>query len=229
MKRTPRQPSKLSESLHRQLNSYALAASAAGVGMLSLGRSASAKVVYTPVHTWLPVGQSLYLDLNHDGVNDFRLVLQSHKSRYLFSYDLSVWPRSHTQQRNAIYSVASQNFACAAALPKGKDVGPKSPFLLPGALPMFVNASLTWTMWYFGPWMNVTRQAYLGLRFEIKGQVHYGWARLGHIRHKKPVRALLTGYAYESIPNKPIITGKTHGPDVIVKHATLGELAAGRK
>jgi len=33
----------------------------------------------------------------------------------------------------------------------------------------------------------------------------------------------------ETIPNKPIIAGKTHSPDVIVRDATLGELALGRK
>jgi hypothetical protein len=27
------------------------------------------------------------------------------------------------------------------------------------------------------------------------------------------ITAVLTGYAYETIPNKPIITGKTKGPD----------------
>jgi hypothetical protein len=42
------------------------------------------------------------------------------------------------------------------------------------------------------------------------------------------VRALLTGYAYETIPNKPIITGKTKGPDAItLAPGSLGALAAG--
>jgi len=36
------------------------------------------------------------------------------------------------------------------------------------------------------------------------------------------IRATLTGYAYETIPNKPIIAGKTKGP------ATLERLALGR-
>jgi hypothetical protein len=31
--------------------------------------------------------------------------------------------------------------------------------------------------------------------------------------HGGHVKGLLTGYAYETIPNKPIITGKTKGPD----------------
>jgi hypothetical protein len=42
------------------------------------------------------------------------------------------------------------------------------------------------------------------------------------------ITATLTGYAYETIPNKPIIAGKTKGPDVItVQPGTLGHLAAG--
>jgi hypothetical protein len=91
------------------------------------------------------------------------------------------------------------------------------------------------------PWLRVTKQAYLGLTFTIKGQVHYGWARLGYISaHHRP-KAKLTGYAYETIPNKPIITGKTRGTDEVdprattavpspAKHpkpATLGMLATG--
>jgi len=76
-----------------------------------------------------------------------------------------------------------------------------------------------------GQWLD-TRNRYLGLQFVIKGQVHYGWARLTVIFPPQPSRgilATLTGYAYETIPNKPIITGKTKGPDVItLDPATLG-------
>jgi hypothetical protein len=40
----------------------------------------------------------------------------------------------------------------------------------------------------------------------------------------------LTGYAYETIPNKPIIAGKITGPDVItLEPGSLGWLALGRK
>jgi hypothetical protein len=46
----------------------------------------------------------------------------------------------------------------------------------------------------------------------------------------KGIVARLTGYAYETVPNKPIIAGKTKGPDVITMPAgSLGELARGRK
>jgi hypothetical protein len=47
MNRPSRKPSTLSESLQRHLNAYALAASAAGVGMSALAQPAEAKIVYT--------------------------------------------------------------------------------------------------------------------------------------------------------------------------------------
>jgi len=55
MKRSPRSRKalSLSDSLHKQLNMYALAASAAGVGALALAVPAEAKIVYTPVHVTL--------------------------------------------------------------------------------------------------------------------------------------------------------------------------------
>jgi len=73
MKRTSRRPSKLSESLHRQLNSYALAASAAGVGVLAVVQPAEAKVVYTPTHQAIRNNNSYHLDLNHDRITDFTI------------------------------------------------------------------------------------------------------------------------------------------------------------
>src|SRR5690349_9049545 len=52
MKRSsrPRTTANLSESIHRQLQMYALAASAAGVGALALAQPAEAKIIYTHIH-----------------------------------------------------------------------------------------------------------------------------------------------------------------------------------
>src|SRR6202044_3187819 len=80
----------------------------------------------------------------------------------------------------------------------------------------------------YGQW-SYTRHRYLGLKFIVSGQVHYGWARVAvTLDQNKEIVATLTGYAYETIPNKPIIAGKTKGPDVITwEPATLGRLAQG--
>ena len=83
-----------------------------------------------------------------------------------------------------------------------------------------------------GAWVkggDGVKDRYLGLKFKIKGKFHFGWARLTvTITGKHDFGATLTGYAYESIANKPIIAGKTKGPDVItLQSGSLGHLARG--
>ena len=79
----------------------------------------------------------------------------------------------------------------------------------------------------FGSWVNV-KDRYLGQKFKIHQRTHYGWARLDVEAGRNTITATLTGYAYETIPNKPIVAGKTKGKDVITVHpASLGALATG--
>jgi hypothetical protein len=220
----PRRTANLSDSVQQRLDLYALAAAAAGVTVLALSQPAEAKVVYTAADKWIPLNQNFHLDLNHDGVTDFRFRLYSRVwSYWSFARSLTVEPQS----KNAVFGYLNQGYPGAAALPKGISVGPRRPFLLSRAVMFFSGNGDAGSHW-FGSWLNVTKQAYLGFRFTIKGKIHYGWARIGHIRHDEPPRAKLTGYAYETIPNKPIVTGKTNGPVMTVQPATLGRLALGR-
>jgi hypothetical protein len=71
MKRPARVTSRLPVSLHHRLNAYALAASAAGVGVLALTPAAEARIVYTKTHKSIGVNTIFRLDLNHDGITDF--------------------------------------------------------------------------------------------------------------------------------------------------------------
>jgi len=197
-----RRTTEVSESLQRKLNAYALAASAAGVGMLAMAQSAEAKIVYTPADKSIPPNHSFYLDLNHDGVDDFRFFLRSTGTFTTFSHTLTV----ERKAENAVQGDRCGSFRCAAALSKGISVGPKSPFVVHTALMFFSRAGYDWYS-SFGPWLHLTKQAYLGLKLTINGKIHYGWARFRRI--ERAPTTVLTGYAYETIPNKPIITGKT--------------------
>jgi hypothetical protein len=62
----------------------------------------------------------------------------------------------------------------------------------------------------YGYWFNV-RDGYIGLSFKIDGQIHYGWARFNVLTKSQGFRilAILTGYAYETQPDTPIIAGDT--------------------
>lgn len=203
----------LSEPLQQRLNSYALAAGAAGVGILAVTQPAEAKIVYTPAHKVIGLNNKVALDLNHDGKNDFNFQESFFTTTSVgeaHSLKLSVLPT----HKNEIWGMNHH----ASALAAGVQVGPKG---------QFSYAKKTMAVDYYadgtggsgtcaGLWNNV-KNRYLGLKFSINGKTHFGWARLNvtctttfgnHV-----VTGLLTGYAYETVPNKPIITGKTKGPD----------------
>jgi hypothetical protein len=215
-----RGPSNLSESLHHHLNNYALAASAAGVGMLASAPPAEAKVVYYHVHHVIGVNTNYKLDLNHDGVVDFILSNKGSCSGDLCGDSLFVVK----ERANGVAGQAAGHRS-AYALSRGTLIGPKQPFLGRLMASCFsVNGGCSLV---YGQWLNVTDR-YLGFKFRAKGQTHYGWARLNVTIYAGLVTGTLTGYAYETTPNKPIIAGRTKGPDV-VDHATLGKLALGRR
>jgi hypothetical protein len=221
MKPTSGKPSTLSESVQRHLNAYALAASAAGVSMLALTQPAQARIVYTHANKRLPDCRQdrhlcVKLDLSHDGIADFSLYYGIYRG-----WGVKVYGLQHSP--NEVWGTG----VSASALPSGVRIRADKRF---GTSHFFMAGCGTTNGFSCtkgsGPWYNV-KNRYLGLKFVIKGKIHYGWARLsvGTKQHPHPT---LTGYAYETIPNKAIITGKTKEPGVVtIQPATLGHLARG--
>jgi hypothetical protein len=221
MKRPARIPSQLSPSIHNLLSMYTLAASAAGVGVLALVQPTEAKIVYTPTHKTIKVHQHYNLDLNHDAVTDFTLQLKTFHTRgtSAFSTLTVVFPK-HNAVEGAKTTSSSGRGPYAFALQRGALIGPKQPF--PANL-MALAGTIDGFSVDAGQWLNA-KNRYLGLKFQIHGTTHFGWARLTVVSAKISITsATLTGYAYETIPNKPIIAGKTHGGN----EPTLGRLAQG--
>jgi hypothetical protein len=231
-KRTSRKnglPVPLHHKLDYKLLGYAAAASAAGVGMMAL--PSQAEIVYTPTHQTVPQGGSLALDLNHDGVTDF--ILNSYRQ------SCSSGPGCEFQQltlprigRNRVLGTYGE-MSFAQRLPPHKKIGASGNFHAYFSYAKMDRCKATRTSYYLsGQWQR-TQDSYLGLEFNIGGEIHYGWARLTVtvLGWRCNASALLTGYAYETVPNRPIVTGKTSGADEVgqTRHsaATLGMLALG--
>jgi hypothetical protein len=218
MKPASMKPSQLSISMRRRLNSYAMAANAAGVGMLALLQPAEAKIIYTPTSVTIGSAGTYLLDLNHDGKTDFQIANYYLCNSEICTGKLNAYPATGNGAEG-MKGVRSVLFAYA--LPRGSRIGPKVPF---SGQFMAGGGSIG-----LGQWIDVSNR-YLGLKFAMNGEVHYGWARLSVTvtEQKFRITAILTGYAYETVPDKPIIAGKTKGPDVItVQPGTLGHLARG--
>ena len=217
---------KPSESLNHRLNMYALAAGAAGVSALALAPGTEAKVVYTSTSVTLWPEGAYRLDLNHDGKSDFTLA-----NRACVPVSSGSCVSSVAEMAKLGNSVAGSpgRPPFALAFQMGSMIGGPHEHFYPGEamLAGIWNPGTYCSGGAFGPWAEATN-CYLGFKFQIKRQVHYGWARLNVNFSVNQFKVVLTGYAYETIPNKPIIAGKTKGTDAItLQPATLGHLAAG--
>jgi len=228
----PRKSASLSDSLHRQINMYALAASAAGVGMLAFAQPVDAEIVYIPTHRHIALGHLASLDLNRDGIANFTISVSRFQTEH--SQMFTALGVIGARQGNSIagyYSNTTFHNSITLALKAGQEIGPALSFVGPyghveGA--EMILASATRKECLRGQWKNV-RDRYLGLKFRIKkGPTQYGWARLNaSCSSEGGVSALLTGFAYETVPNKPIIAGRTKEPVPAAYPLGLGGLARG--
>jgi len=228
-----RKTAPLSESLDRRLHWYAVAAMSSGIGLAALAQPAAAEIVYTPANTPIPQPPGyfepglIHIDLNHDGAVDFTLIntLRGGScSPGLCSVygSLFINPQSYN-------SIAVSNRGYAADLPVGVEVAPKNrlnrgPKIMIRGYCRLNNQ----TSYVAGPWIDVQNR-YLGVKFAINGENHYGWIRL--TVESKPfcgvAERTLTGYAYETVANKPITTGTTPVATPSSDIGSLGQLARG--
>jgi hypothetical protein len=207
----PRKTAKLSASVQKKLNMYALVATAAGVASLALPQAVEAKVVYTPIHRLISPGKSYDLDLNHDGITDFTLL--NHATNTTSGFHATFY--AEAGPGNAVQGHVHIGRNSAFALDRGARIGPKRSF--PSGRASLAYSTFFLTKGYRGGgWFDVTNR-FLGLKFKIHGKTHYGWARLTVKTRGTEFTATLTGYAYETIAGKGIIAGQTKGTDDVAE------------
>jgi hypothetical protein len=248
-----RSRSPLSAGLEKSLSSYALAAGSAGVALLACVQAADAKVVITKVDIPVPENAGvIQFDINGDGQMDFGLsafgngcattstqarAKHPHQRPPLgcgyFNDQLRVIPE---QAANEVWQAGTQyGYNCAADVGRGVRIDRLRPFA-PGMMVMYGDVGSSEGT-PFCPWrISNPPKPYLGVKFlDKEGAVHYGWVRVS----SDFIFATITGYGYETIPNKPILAGAIteddetsllSPSDVIPQPpqpATLGHLALG--
>jgi len=197
--------------------------------------AAEATIVYTPAQLIMSRLTTINLDLNGDGIVDFQAVNQiTQLTSYEFATSLQI---AAAQVGNGIVANQGERYFAARMRP---DV-PIGPMVFKQGTTRYgnlfkrycVRACSSWSS-IFGPWAGNVNFRYVGLKFLIQGETHYGWLRVD--TRSAQGEAIITGYAYETVPNKPLLTGKTSGPDEPIpvssvphdpQPATLGMLAQG--
>jgi hypothetical protein len=181
--------------------------SAVGLGMLALPQLATAEVVYTPANQSInEQARRLQIDFNNDGVIDASLYVGGYC--FIGSGNRDCYGSIFANGLQGNQVVTSGGYASAAK--PGKIIGhqdkfedsPQMAFCRSGS--NAINHSSWRTL--KGPWLDVQHR-YLGFKFKINGATHYGWARITTSGFPCYPSAHLTGYAYETVANRPIIAG----------------------
>ena len=106
-------------------------------------------------------------------------------------------------------------YAKASALPRGAKIGPSADF---SNYAVLIEATETGNTGRYsrGYWGENLKDHYLGVRFILNGETHYGWIRVTatiDLQRQAPfMRAKITAYAYETVANKPIKAGTAAMP-----------------
>ncbi|MEI7733616.1 MAG: PEP-CTERM sorting domain-containing protein [Verrucomicrobiota bacterium] len=184
------------------------------VMMAVMQRAAFAEIIYmTPPE---PLGYANFidrttgLDLNRDGVDDYLLVLT---------------PTAVSLQPQGNNSVAADGNLSVVPIARGDLVASSSPSYqwvnssMASGGNIFIGAGAIFDGETFYSGNLSDTNAFIGLRFEIGGAMHYGWMEV--YNYPGVPAGQIFGWAYETDPNTPFIAGAVPEP------STWALLAAG--
>ena len=183
--------------LSKKLAQYgALSMAIAGVTDLN------GQIIYTDIMPDFDqgTGQPYSLDLNNDGTPDFQIHIES-------ASDLKIMPlNANNEVLGNPYSSSSSFYVFPYALSNG------APISNSASGSWFNNSfsvgvqDLNYSSCLRGNWCSVTDK-YLGLRFNISGNIYYGWARLDVGASGNTW--LVKDFANHKTPDAPIMAGQT--------------------
>lgn len=231
----------LSERFSKRLTDYALVAGAAGIGLLGTAAPGKADIVYTKADIPFGTNSAIPIDLNHDGIADFTIFdFGGAGTGSFFGYRFfegSGHLSLGLNNRNSVLE-GSGGLRGPKPLPAGYRIGPTgknwyfasrigmgqwSAAFPVGTCPPC--SSRRFSSGYWAAYRNGPTSGFLGLRFLINGQLHYGWADLEVQADLNDggYSGTLIGYAYDTVANQPILAGESGAPEP----GTLGLLALG--
>jgi hypothetical protein len=210
--------------------------------MLALAQPADAEVVITrktipiPISSYFGQQHLVPISLNNNGVTDFSFSLYSF-AYHGFNQTLNVWP---TEGGAVIAEPSPRGGSFASALVRGAKIGSSAHFGSKERIDIEqaegFDASSKYSRNLYGNWGDNPANRYLGVRFLIDGETHYGWIRLTVTTEPRGFSAEITAYAYETVANKRILAGvpekssaeaRPQPMDEYMARASLGMLALG--
>ncbi len=199
-----------------KLDPKLLAYCAAASGALLTAPPADAAVVYSGVKDQSVASSGVSVDLDTDGVNDFNFKI--------FSYNILHGSISFSQFFEVYIKPFATNAFAGNPLPFKITTGN----IIPSSLPWNLNTGIlnqlarpvqnTNSCRYLSVGNFVNTTGYIGVKFDISSQRHYGWIQYtGTNAPSRPfcyarrASGKILDWAYESTPNYTIQAGQTTG------------------
>ncbi|MCS6992135.1 MAG: T9SS type A sorting domain-containing protein [Chitinophagales bacterium] len=185
-----------------------------------LSAPAAAQVIYQDIDPdiVLEIGQSAALDLNGDGITDFKFRVTTYGTGWYFVGLAPQPPLLTNVNAFAGYTLDLGATPSIYAFPLQLDFGQ----VIDDNLPWITLADMAWVssniLYYFyagmvsnyygnilGQWSNATDK-FLGLRFSLNGiNMHYAWVRCDV--NTDGTQLVLKDYAYNASADLPIVAG----------------------
>ena len=179
--------------------------------VLLMMSKAYSQIVYAPITPNVdinlsPTGGSAAnlfpIDFNNDGVVDFNFRWDVFSPGVYFMHITSGNAGAYNSQNQAIGTGSNNSFGVPYAMPLNANTNISS-------------SSTGWITEQRGPLIGDGQSAnflglgdrYIGVRFRISGQYHYGWVLVSFITNK----LIIKSYAYQSSPDMAILAGDTGG------------------
>lgn len=199
----------MKSNFEQKLKSY----TALAAGMMPATGVANAQIIYTDLDPDISISDSNYLlSLNNDTIPEFNIV---HMGYFYYSTSFLNIVGIQALSQNEILgdttkvvygSYTSTNFFPKALNKNDLIDADQKVWLDSNYAQLYVKGVYGSTVVKYGNWQNVSDK-FLGLRFKIGNDWHYGWARLTVAPNASSFT--IKDYAYESHPNKKILAGQT--------------------
>lgn len=185
---------KETSTLNKKVKGY----SALAGSLLAMVQIADGQIVYTDVAdtTVTGNGASIDIDLNNDGTMDYNISILSNGGA-------GVKMLADALNDNAIAGMAASPYIYPYALDANDMIGVDLEW---NGGPDQTMASTGYFQSAYGEWFGATDK-YLGLRLDMAGDNHYGWARLDVSDDAKTLT--VKDYAYEATAETEIAAGAT--------------------
>lgn len=194
-----------SKFLTKRLTQYgALTAAIAGIANAS-GQG----IVYTDINpdsdgTTTLSNTPILIDMDNDGTHEFDIRLRN-------TVNLQIFPNSTITGASVLGNSlggSNDNYNYPFALDNGFVISNAKTAWINSASQILVFNNCSYTGSDYNQWCGVSDK-YLGLRFQIAGQTHYGWARLSvRATGELPEDWILKDYAYNSVAEASIMAGE---------------------